>query len=541
MNNARGFAHVRVGHAGSPINFHHKKRASSSSCTSGGFYISPASGQTVSVSDPFSMAWDPSCLTGVSAVDIYVIAQSLSVPRIHMWQNVNNALGSYNSSLDAAWWNSTSSMDLQLSIVASGTQPFLSPFPAAPVFTATYDDTKSASYGSTGSSAVTYVNNFGGNKSLSRGKIAAGILIPLLFIGLAAAWYLKRARAKGKEKTKRFSEMVDKRMSVISNDWKAISVAGAQAAVRHSMALSSSGNRNSTFGGGSAVSSAGAVDGMHAVSMDEPRDGRIPAAHIRPGVRTSAFGDRVSRVSFAADVRPSLESRRAVVSRAFHNGFVPPVPIIPDSGVSTPGSDEMSPTQTHGAMPLNEEEIFPSLQMMHENSSGDSYLLPSPQHEQYPENHMQMPSPPAPAVTMVPAAVMSPDALLRAYAERRVTSPGPGSPGISSKPTSPAPAFPQPMHFTGPLGNGNGSGNGYGHSPNMSLGAGASAVTGASASNGGMRVLYAPTTPPPAAQLPELPFQHQQQQGMGHSAKKSSGVARFTIYDDEDAYAGTAS
>ena len=522
MNNARGFAHVRVGHAGSPMNAHHKKRASSSSCKSGGFYTSPSNGQNVSVSDTFSMAWNPSCLPDVSAVDIYLIAPSLSIPRIHMWQNVNTALGSYDSSLDAQWWNSSSSMELQLSVVASGTQPFLSPFPAGPIFTATYDSSKPSSAGSLGSSAITYVNNFGGNKSLSRGKIAAGILVPLFFIALGVAWWLKRSRSKGKEKTKRFSEMVDKRMSVISTDWKAISVAGAQAAVRQSVAISS---RNSTFGGGSAVSSAGAVEGKHSLSTEERH---IPAAHLRPGVRTSAFGDRVSRVSFAADVRPSVDSRRTVTSRAFNNGFVPPVPSLPGSGISSPGGD-MSPTQTYGAVALSTDdiharvshgpgaqgmdEVWPSLKMMHENSSGDTYLLPSPARQNpEPESHapMQMPSPPAPAMTMVPAAVMSPDALLRAYAERRVASPGPGS-----KPNSPAPAFPQPM-FTG-------------------LTAGASTVTGPGASNGGMRTLYAPPETPPAAQLPELPFQQQ-----GHNPKKSSGdVGRFTLYDDGDAYAGT--
>ena len=43
----------------------------------------------------------------------------------------------------------------------------------------------------------------------------------------------------------RFSQAIDNRMSTISTDWKAMSGAGANAAIRHSMAIS--GNRASSF------------------------------------------------------------------------------------------------------------------------------------------------------------------------------------------------------------------------------------------------------------------------------------------------------
>lgn len=446
--NKRGLAHVRVGLAGAPQT--HQKR---SSCATGGFYISPSQGQTVSSSSPFNITWDNSCLSDTQAVDIYLIAPSLSSSRIHEWQNVNYALGTYQTNLEPKWWNDTSKMNLQLSIVTSNTQPFLSPFPAGPVFTATYT---APSDGSTPASAdlgspggVTYVDNFSSSSSSSSGKIAAGVLVPLIFIGLGIAVYFKLSRAKAQEKSRRFSEAMDKRMSTISVDWRSMSAAGAQAAIRNSMAVSGGGNRNSSFSFGAIRPlSTAAVEGAPSISdkasLDAPR-----MSQLRPGLRSSTLGERVSRVSFATDVRPSIESRRTVgTSRAFHTGIVPPLPSNDDKEESEDLSPNLSPTQTRGPFTLTSDDIrarmsvdktsevrpsmdefWPSLSMMRTGNedSGDDYLLPQ-------EQSVDMPLPPVPAhpapdsgLTMMPmpANVMSPDEMLRAYAERKMKSPPP--------------------------------------------------------------------------------------------------------------------
>jgi len=422
---------------------------------------------TVSSSNPFNISWDTSCLPGTSAVDIYLIAPSLANSRIHEWANVNFGLGNYQTTLEPRWWNDSSSVQLQLSIVTSGTQPFLSPLPAGPIFTATYTTPTS---GATPAGAdlstpntISYVNNFPTSKSLTSGRIAAGILIPLLFIGLGIAYYIKMSRIKAREKSKRFSHVVDKRMSTISSDWKSISAAGASAAIRNSIAASG-GNRTSTafsFGAIRPISTV-AVEG-DAGSEKSSSDNTSDMSQLRPGLRSSAFGERVSRVSFAADVRPSIESRRTVVSRAFHVGHIPPVPI-------RKGSDEMSPTQTLGAFSLTPEdikarmsgepsegrpsmdEVWPSLTSglspdsiagasnrflfsllvmrtgMDDTGVGDEYLIPS-------QPSFELPLPPVPVhaapgspVSMMPmpASVMSPDEMLRAYADRKMTSPPPG-------------------------------------------------------------------------------------------------------------------
>ncbi|KAI6127174.1 hypothetical protein F5141DRAFT_1249938 [Pisolithus sp. B1] len=416
----RGFAHVRVGHAGAPHTLSKRE-----SCTTGGFYTNPTTGMTVSSSDNFNISWDTSCLSGTSAVDIY-LHRTPTKPR---W--------------NPKWWNDSSSIQLQLSIVTSGTQPFLSPFPAGPVFTATYTAPTS---GSTPADAnlstpdtVTYVNNFPTPSSLTSGKIAAGVLVPLFFIGLGVAYYIKMSRAKAKEKTQRFSQAIDRRMSTISSDWKSISVAGASAAIRNSIAVPGGARASSAFSFGS----------------------------IRP-----------IRVSFAADVRPSMESRRTVASRAFHVGHLPPLPMRQDS-------NDLSPIQTEGAFSLTPEditarisgettgqarpsmdEVWPSLTMMRTGTDdtglGDDYLFPS-------QAPVEMPLPPTPAhaaptspIGMIPmsASVMSPDAMLRAYAGRKMTSP-PGSPvafpvPVASydsrgrrtlySPNAAEPSFPSPIH-----------------------------------------------------------------------------------------------
>ncbi|KIJ19587.1 hypothetical protein PAXINDRAFT_68947 [Paxillus involutus ATCC 200175] len=502
--NKRGFANVRVGHAGA-----HPSLRKRDSCQSGGFYINPTAGMTVSSSDSFNISWDASCMSNTQAVDIYLMAPALPNSRIHEWQNVNFGLGSYQTTLEPRWWNDSSSVSLQLSIVPSGNQPFLSEFPAAPVFTATYTAPTS---GSTPAGAdmstpdtVTYVNNFPTNSSLSKGKIAAGILIPLFFIGLGVAAYIKLSRAKGKEKRKRFSEAVDKRMSTISTDWKSISAAGATAAIRNSIAVSTVGNRSSafTFGAIRPASSAMAVEGDWASTEKTPTDDVPNISHIRPGLRASAFGERVSRVSFAADVRPSMESRRTVATHPLRSSVLPPLPTRSDSG-------DLSPTQTTGPFSLTPEdiqarisgdpsprpsmdEVWPSLSMMRTGNggenSGDDFLLPPNQES------MELPLPPVPArpgpdspvvgMMPMPASVMSPDEMLRAYAERKMTSP---------PPTGPI-AFPTPS---------------------------------ASYNGTGMRTLYSPSAPSYASSI------------ASHVKQTSGGDKRYTSYSEVDPYSGTA-
>ncbi|GJE90634.1 hypothetical protein PsYK624_067780 [Phanerochaete sordida] len=456
---------------GGPLANHHRKR-DGDACKTGGFYKSPAASQSVAASTPFNITWDPSCLS-TNAVDIYLYAPGASNPRIHLWETVDFAAGSYETQLKPSWWNSTSSVNLQLAIVESGTPPFMATLPAGPVFQGTYTGTAGATADDSTGSAIEVVNNVPQPKQgLSKGKVAAAVIMPLLIIaGIVAAIYIKMKRAKGQDKRKRWSEMVDKRMSTISTDWKPVTVAGASAAIRASMAVGESGdNRKSSFSFG-AIRPVSTLDGGQAgigakggIDLTTPQSSELVSGPRTRARANTATSERVSRVSFAVDTRPSGEGRRSMhnarTSRAFHTGHVPPLPTRQDSG-------DISPVQREGPSSLTFEDInrrmssfdatrpsmdgvMPALAMMRNDDmmQSQSTFNPNPPMSMpvpmlaTPEPALQSPILNAMPMQPMPASVMSPDEMLRAYAEQRRA--------VASPPPMGAPAMPAPaLNFNG--------------------------------------------------------------------------------------------
>ncbi|EDR02439.1 uncharacterized protein LACBIDRAFT_295409 [Laccaria bicolor S238N-H82] len=450
------------------------KRAASASCSTGGFYLAPKMGDTINSLTPLPITWDPSCLNSTD-IDIYLISPGSALPRIHIWTGVALKRGTYTATLMPRWWNATSSQSLQISIVPAGQAPFMSQIAGGPVFTATYTTPSTGTPASADvnqiDSGVTPVNDAANAKKKSiSGKAAAGVLIPLLFICLCVAAWFKMQRSKGKEKRKRWSEAVDKRMSTISTDWKSISAAGAQAAIRNSIAVSGTGSRNSAFSFGAIRPSSqfiaegeentAGVGSTRNMSQMRPGVGLRNPAAMSSTERVSrvsfAADTRTSRVSFAADPRPSGESRR---TRAFHSAYIPPVPALPTDDVSDDGSGSLSPRQTQGPLTLTPEdiraringgrsvspssaeqprdenqmdEVMPALSMMRtgaDSSTGDDDFLfstpaaPTPSHPKPTASSSSagLTSPVMSSMPMqpMPASVMSPDDMLRAYAERK--------------------------------------------------------------------------------------------------------------------------
>jgi hypothetical protein len=87
-------------------------------------------------------------------------------------------------------------------------------------------------------------------------------------------------------------------------------------------------------------------------------------AQLRSSAAAQILAERVSRVSFAPDVRPNSESRRTVTSRAYHTAIVPPLPDpkweASEFSTPTPNSEHdesLSPTQTDGPQTLSLEDI----------------------------------------------------------------------------------------------------------------------------------------------------------------------------------------
>ncbi|KDR71567.1 hypothetical protein GALMADRAFT_143833 [Galerina marginata CBS 339.88] len=485
-----GFSHIHVvhkPHKRNPVQLVEKRAdntADNTACSN--FYISPQMSATVDSLQPLPITWNTSCLAAKD-IDIYLYSPGSQYPRIHVWEGVALSRGTYQADLMPRWWNATASQSLQISIVPAGQPSFMSSsyFPGGPVFTATYTAPASGTPPSADltkvDSGITQVNDAANaKKAMTPGKKAAAALIPLLFVILCIGAYIKTKRSKNKDKRKRWSEAVDKRMSTISTDWKSVTAAGANAAIRNSMAV---GARNSSFSfGGVRPSSTVAVEGEETTdrrSMSQLRTGvglRNPAA-LSSTERVSrvsfAPDTRVSRVSFA-DSRPSGESRR---TRAFHSAYIPPVPALPDHAHETqetqddPNDDEsednntsgsFSPRQTQGAMTLTPEdirsriaagkarnaaaaqekdittekdtgfaELMPALAMMrtgNTDASGNDDLLfatpasPPPAYPKPTSNYTTpMASPVMATMPMqpMPANVMSPDEMLRAYAERK--------------------------------------------------------------------------------------------------------------------------
>ena len=343
------------------------------------------------------------------------------------------------------------------------------------------------------------------------------MLLPLIAVGLALAAYIVISRKREKGRRKRWSEALDKRMSVISGDWRSMSYRGAEAAIRASMADP---NRSSIWSAGAGAAGVGIphpnAPEQEAVVTPEMAQIRRPGVGLRGPLPSSAAGGdgaaRVSRISFAADTRfsrasggeglgsrgrPSTDSRRPnVPSRAFHSTYIPPVPsrlseYVPEVDVNNLDSDEngsgmMSPTQRAGPLDLSTEDISarishetagmsslvdsmqPALAMMNSyNNETLERVSPVSHHQEYQEQQdyqqqeyqgqqqqlytlpplqtsITFPTPvkspimesmpmeqPLSAATMM----MSPDDMLRAYAERRRTGGG-----VMSPPGSPAPA-----------------------------------------------------------------------------------------------------
>ncbi|KAF9028140.1 hypothetical protein BDZ89DRAFT_932729, partial [Hymenopellis radicata] len=318
-------------------------------CAKGGLYSAPAAGKSYDSLEPLAVTWKASCLSS-SSVDIYLYAPALNSSVLNIWQGVTNE-GSYNATIMQRWYKNAPNVQLQLRIVERGASPFLSTLAAGPIFNVTYvapasgapasaDTTKTDS----GVEVVGAASESSGSH-ITKGGVAAAVIFPLLFAAVCVYAYIRWQRRKRSEKSKAFTEHVDKRMSTISTDWKSLSAQGASAAIRNSMSVGT-GPRNSSFSFG----------GIRPASQF---DADPQMAQLRPQSQFTG-GDRVSRVSFAEGTRKSGETRRSTVgqSRAFHQSFAPPLPVPTRQG-SNDSFDNgiLSPTQTEGPESLTPEAI----------------------------------------------------------------------------------------------------------------------------------------------------------------------------------------
>lgn len=435
-------------------------------------YSTPAAGATInSLDGSFTMTWNPSCVTSPpSAIDIYLTAPNTTAnSAIHVWQKVNFAAGTYTDVLKPKWWNATADVSLQLSFVATGTPLFLSDLPVGPTWKAHYDASSAAGAAAATDTSTpdavyqTVNNNFNGG-GLNKGALASAVIFPILAVAVALIIYVKFSRKKEAKKRQRWSQAMDKRMSIVSKDW----VPGGRPSMAGSRNTSSwyvthMGNAasrpSSTFESGQAGIGA-RFGGPHSHGVHPSSIGSAPEmSQARPRVLSSLnASDRISRVSFAGDSRPSMgDSMRPTIShgtptRAFHNA------------TSAQDEIELSPTQTHGPFSLSADEIRAKVAQGQEHgrssvdgelrneilqmpaathlrtgqTNGSDDFLVRPDSMAYAYGGVEDVEPPAPVHSVVSPAGMvpmvapnaSPDDMMRAYAQARTTGASTPSQGM---------------------------------------------------------------------------------------------------------------
>ncbi|KAG8971389.1 hypothetical protein FRB90_010509, partial [Tulasnella sp. 427] len=207
-------------HSGAGNAAHKKKMAVARASCANGLYLAPTANQVVDSSQKLTISWDTSCFNPApSAIDIYLTAPLTSDPDIHAFTSIDYSKGTVSVDLKPKWWNSTSLISLELNIVEAGTPAQLTQFPSAPLFNVTYDPSTAATNTQVAAAAntdvpdapYTSVNNIFHGGGLSKGGLAAAVLLPLLAVFVGLGVYVKISRGKEAKKRQRWSQAVDKR------------------------------------------------------------------------------------------------------------------------------------------------------------------------------------------------------------------------------------------------------------------------------------------------------------------------------------------
>ncbi|WWC67002.1 uncharacterized protein I206_100909 [Kwoniella pini CBS 10737] len=343
----------RVGLAGghSHATRGHQKRACN--LANGDLYVYPKSTDKVDATQPVTFKWDTSC-----AIDSEQITLSLygSTGLVRQWGNKDYSDGSLTVNLLPKYWNDTETAQLQMNIVASGVEDWMSNTPAGPVFTVSYPasamfstttangqvKTSTAAAAATQSKDAVFQDVSSTNSSdkskISKGAIAAAVIVPLIVVAVLIAVAVKFWRNRENEKRKRWSQA----LSTHSNlEWEKGALPGEKP--RSILGRPSMGGRPSIGGerpsmstyGGSArptssvfavennMAGAGAAGShfqrpdlaslrTHSAENVNPRSSlAMPDGNVRQSrisFAESARPDRRSRLSFGGDIRPNVHS-----------------------------------------------------------------------------------------------------------------------------------------------------------------------------------------------------------------------------------------
>lgn len=276
-------------------------------------YHSPTANQVIDAFSTATLEWDPHCFQAEKNIDIYL--QSLDVAQpIHVWKNVVASSAKLNSQFIPDWWNSTQSVSLQIVITPSDL-PLWAGLGPGPIFFAHFNGSIPAGAPTSphdgkqlGGPSIEYITDLfhRSHHALTGGKLGAAIFMPLLAVALAISAYIFISRRRSGQASKRWSEYVDKRMSVMgSQTWEAAAEApvslpsirgipGSRVAsmYRHSTSLPQRGS----------VAMGSTHTRLSTFSLAPPCQARPTTHHSRTTSGTDpriSFVDRKSVVSFA--------------------------------------------------------------------------------------------------------------------------------------------------------------------------------------------------------------------------------------------------
>lgn len=181
-------------------------RRKAAACYSKDLYQSPTPGQVVS-DNALSLRWNPDCIES-STFDVYLYSQhqSTSLP-VHAWLGLSTAAGAKSVPLQAQWWNHTQNMAVNLQFVPGGSQPWESPYPLSPSWTLGNAGNSDVGIDASVVSSNNDVTRYATLDSLSPGKLAAAVVLPILALIAVLVggflWQRKRQARRNAERHER--------------------------------------------------------------------------------------------------------------------------------------------------------------------------------------------------------------------------------------------------------------------------------------------------------------------------------------------------
>jgi hypothetical protein len=325
-------SHKIIGHLGLLAgSVDHSKRsiAARAACSSSQLYTYPESNTTVDATQPLTFKWNTGCDFS-SKVDLYLYQPASAKGVIQGWSGVDYSKGEYQVNLKPSWWNGTETANLYVQILDSGNQPWEATTGPGPMFKLNYDASllystttvggqvqTSAKYPAVtngGDAIMQTVSSTNSNKGISKGAIAAAVIVPILVLAVIAGVAIRFWRLREAEKRRRWSAAVSTHSGL---EWekgarpgeKPASILGRPSthfsARPHSMATSS------VYAVENNMAGAGAGQNFPRPSFGQMRSHSSESVN-RSSVVMPDGNVRQSRISFADSARPDRRSRMSL-------------------------------------------------------------------------------------------------------------------------------------------------------------------------------------------------------------------------------------